>query len=125
MLKKVILPALTLLFGPHVENLFSEIQNTITDKRNKLTDTTVSHLQTIRSALKNDGDAAALFPIGRDAPRCQKQSAVVAVQGSYKDDDASHQKYREEAAERDRIYGLKPVTKVRAKKQLNNLFGIN
>ena len=117
MIEKIITPALSLFTGAIVEGTFSEIQNSVTDKRNTMSASTISAIQTVRSAFR-ETPAADLFPVGRDSKPSQRGNAVTAVQLAYKEDAETTQQQRDEEEKKDKIYGVKRVTKRSVKDSL-------
>ena len=66
--------------------------------------------------MKADGSASNMFPIGRYAQPCPRQSAVLAVQKAWKGEALCRDLQQIEDEERNRIYGTCKVTMKSARK---------
>ena len=118
LLEKVLSCGLSLFTGPIVESTFSDVQNIITDKRNKITDKTVAALLAVMYAMKADGrPQAQIFPIGVDAQ--VNKPMVRAVRGAWK---VSANKADGECDDYDGniVWGAPKVTKRKALEELKD-----
>ena len=117
-LTKILKYALSLFTGPLVENLFSEIQNLVSDRKCHMNVDMISARQTIRYVIKNEGAESDLFPIGSNPAPCKKPGAVESVQKAYivNKDRCTQQKNSEDLM--DRVYGVTRYTKKSARDYL-------
>ena len=103
--------ALSFFTGPLVENLFSEIQSLVKDRKNHMSPEMISARQTLRYVIKSEGHEKELFPIGAFAPPARKQEAVNAVLNSCSNYVEKLKNQKEENTLMEKIYGVTKLTK--------------